>query len=105
MRDQIKLARDGQDQAHEGVTVSLTNMAHNGIRDAVAVVVPPSVATVFLGESYNGLDPDSMEPKMRRCANLGMTFDHRLINGVGAADFQNKIKQYVETIGSLVTIE
>lgn len=105
MREQIALARNGQDQAHEGVTVSLTNMAHNGIRDAVAVVVPPSVATVFLGESFNGLAPNSMEVKLQRCANLGITFDHRLINGVGAANFQNKIKENVESIGMLISLE
>lgn len=105
MRRQIELARQGQDQAHEGVTVSLTNMQHNGIRDAVAVVVPPAVATVFLGETYNGLAQNTTELRMQRCANLGITFDHRLINGVGAADFQNRIKELVETIGSLIQVE
>jgi len=105
MREQIELARNGKDQAHEGVTVSLTNMAHNGIRDAVAVVVPPGVATVFLGEAYNGLAPNTMELKLQRCANLGITFDHRLINGVGAANFQNKIKANVEDIGALIHLE
>lgn len=105
MREQIELARNGKDQAHEGVTVSLTNMAHNGIRDAVAVVVPPAVATIFLGEAFNGLAPNSMELKLQRCANLGITFDHRLINGVGAANFQNKIKANVEDIGALIHLE
>ena len=105
MRAQIELARNGKDQAHEGVTVSLTNMQHNGIRDAVAVVVPPAVATVFLGETYKGLAQHTSELKLQRSANLGITFDHRLINGVGAADFQNKIKQYVETIGGLIAVE
>ncbi len=104
MREQIEKARNGQDQAHEGVTVSLTNMQHNGIRDAVAVVVPPSVATVFLGEPYNGLAQNTSELKLQRCANLGITFDHRLINGVGAADFQNRIKELVETISSLIQV-
>lgn len=105
MRTRIELARNGQDQAHEGVTVSLTNMQHNGIRDAVAVVVPPAVATVFLGETYNGLAQGTNDLKLQRCANLGITFDHRLINGVGAADFQNRIKQYVEAIGGLISVE
>lgn len=104
MRQRIELARNGQDQAHEGVSVSLTNMQHNGIRDAVAVVVPPAVATVFLGESYNGLAQGTDELRIQRCANLGITFDHRLINGVGAAEFQNRLKHYVETIGSLINV-
>ncbi len=104
MRESIDLARNGKDQAHEGVTVSLTNMQHNGIRDAVAVVVPPAVATVFLGETYNGLAQNTTELKIQRCANLGITFDHRLINGVGAADFQNRIKQLVEDISTLISV-
>lgn len=100
MRERIELARNGQDQAHEGMTVSLTNMQAYGIRDAVAVVVPPAVATVFLGEPYNGLAQNTTEFVPQRCANLGITFDHRLINGVGAAEFQNRIKELVESIST-----
>jgi pyruvate/2-oxoglutarate dehydrogenase complex dihydrolipoamide acyltransferase (E2) component len=73
-----------------------------GIRDAVAVVVPPGIATVFLGEPYNGLDPRSKDVKLVRCANLGITFDHRLVNGVGAANFQNEIKSNVENIREFI---
>jgi pyruvate dehydrogenase E2 component (dihydrolipoamide acetyltransferase) len=103
MRAQIELARSGQDQANESVTISLTNMQAAGLRDAVPVVVPPGVATLFLGESYYGIDQDtSAEVKLTRCANLALTFDHRLINGVGAADFLNAVKANVESIGSLI---
>jgi pyruvate dehydrogenase E2 component (dihydrolipoamide acetyltransferase) len=102
-RDQIKLAREGKDQATEAVTVSLTNMQSFGLRDAIPVVVAPAVATVFLGSVYTGLDPDSDELKPIRCANVTITFDHRLINGVGAAEFLGAIKQHVETISSLLS--
>jgi pyruvate dehydrogenase E2 component (dihydrolipoamide acetyltransferase) len=98
MRDRIDEARAGKDQADESVTLSLTNMQAFGIRDAVAVVVPPSIATVFLGEPYYAQDPSSAEPATVRRANLGMTFDHRLINGVGAAHFQNRMRELAEKI-------
>ncbi|MFZ4506849.1 MAG: 2-oxo acid dehydrogenase subunit E2 [Fimbriimonas sp.] len=98
MRERIEVARTGVDQITEAVTVSLTNMQSFGLRDAIPVVVPPSVATIFLGEVYNGLDPESDEVKLRRTANLAMTFDHRLINGVGAAHFVKAIKDRVEAI-------
>jgi pyruvate/2-oxoglutarate dehydrogenase complex dihydrolipoamide acyltransferase (E2) component len=101
-REQIDLARSGKDQAHEGVTVSLTNMQNFGLRDAVPVVVPPSVATLFLGEVYAGLAQDSEEVKLRRYANLALTFDHRILNGVGAAEFIKRVKQNVETISSIL---
>ncbi len=96
MRAKIELARGGQDQANETVTLSLTNMQAFGLRDAVPVVVPPSVATLFLGEPYNGLAQDTSELQIRKYVNLALTFDHRLINGVGAADFLNRIKKSTE---------
>lgn len=102
-REKIDLARSGKDQANESVTLSLTNMQAFGIRDAVAVVVPPGVATVFLGEPYNGIDQKATELRLKRYANLGITFDHRLINGVGAAHFQNAVKSNVENIRDLIT--
>ncbi|MBX3118214.1 MAG: 2-oxo acid dehydrogenase subunit E2 [Fimbriimonadaceae bacterium] len=99
----IKLAREGQDQANESVTISLTNMQHYGLRDAVPVVVPPSVGTLFLGEVYNGLDNDSVDTiSMKRTVNLALTFDHRVINGVGAAEYLQAIKTNVETALSVV---
>lgn len=97
-RASIEKARNGQDQAHEAVTVSLTNMQSFGLRDAVPVVVAPSMATIFLGEVFNGLDPRSNIIKIQRQVNLTMTFDHRLANGVGAAEFLNRIKSHVESI-------
>lgn len=103
-RAQIDLARAGQDQAHEAVAVSLTNMQHAKLRDAVPVLVAPSVGVLFLGEVYNGLDNEVVdEIKLKRLVNLTLTFDHRLINGVGAAAFLNEVKDHVESISGLVT--
>ncbi|HXH61309.1 MAG TPA: 2-oxo acid dehydrogenase subunit E2 [Fimbriimonadaceae bacterium] len=102
MRERIEHARAGNDQADESVTISLTNMQSFGLRDAVAVVVPPGVATLFIGEPYNGLDQTVSELKLQRCANMGLTFDHRLINGVGAAQLLNAVREKVENIGDLV---
>ena len=102
-REQIEKARTGQDQAHEAVTVSLTNMQHAKLRDAVPVLVAPGVGVLFLGEVYNGLDNEVVdEVKLKRLVNLTLTFDHRLINGVGAADFLNAVKLNTETISSFV---
>ncbi len=101
-RERIHAARHGQDQADQSVTLSITNMAGHGIRDAMAVVVPPGVATIFLGEAHWGVSNDHAEPKFQRRSNVGITIDHRLINGVGGAEFLNTIKEIVENIGDLV---
>lgn len=100
----INLARSGKDQANERVTLSITNMAGHGIREAMAVVVPPGVATIFLGEAYWGIsNKDAKVPGFMRCANVGITIDHRLVNGVGGAEFLNAIRANVEGIRALVT--
>lgn len=102
-RERINLARDGKDQANESVTLSLTNMQGYGIRDAMAVVVPPGVATVFLGEAHWGVSNDEKDPRFIRIAHIGITIDHRLINGVGGAEFLNAVKSNVENIRDLVS--
>ncbi len=103
-RAAINLARGGKDQANERVTLSITNMAGHGIREAMAVVVPPGVATIFLGEAYWGIsNKDAKVPGFMRCANVGITIDHRLVNGVGGAEFLNAIRANVEGIRDLVT--
>lgn len=102
-RDKIESARGGKDQVTEAVTISLTNMQHFGLRDAVPVVVSPSMATLFIGEVYNGLANDIVGAiKLQRTVNLGLTFDHRVVNGVGAANFLKAIKDNAERIEELI---
>lgn len=102
-REKIELARSGKDQVNEAVTISLTNMQSFGLRDAVPVVVSPSVATLFLGEVYNDLSSDVHGAlKLQRSANLALTFDHRVVNGVGAANFLNAVKSNAEKIEELL---
>lgn len=101
-REAIDRARAGQDQAHEAVTLSLTNMQAFGLRDAVPVVVPPAIATLYLGEVYRGLDPMAEEPSLIQLANLALTFDHRLINGVGGAEFLNDVRRHMEHVLSVI---
>ena len=98
-RERISLAREGKDQAHEAVSVSLTNMQAAGLRNAVPVVVAPSMATIFLGEVFHDLNADG---STRKVVNLTMTFDHRLANGVGASEFLNKIMNLTENINELI---
>jgi pyruvate/2-oxoglutarate dehydrogenase complex dihydrolipoamide acyltransferase (E2) component len=103
-KDAIDRARAGQDQANETVTLSITNMSAHGVREAMAVVVPPGVATIFLGEAYWGYASTEEEPVVQRCANVGITIDHRLINGVGGAETLLSIRKHVESVRRLVGV-
>jgi pyruvate/2-oxoglutarate dehydrogenase complex dihydrolipoamide acyltransferase (E2) component len=77
-------------------------MGAYGIQSGTPVVVPPGVATLFVGEAYYAQDPHSAEPSIRKYVNIGLTIDHRLINGVGGALLMNAVKKNVENISELV---
>ncbi len=105
-RKRIEQARQGKDQANEAVTLSITNMQNFGLRDAVPVLVAPSVGVLFLGEVFAGLVLDEQgKASIHRLVNLTLTFDHRLINGVGAAEFLGAIKKHVEGIDSVLSVQ
>ncbi len=95
-RQQIELARNGKDQATEATTLSITNMSAFGLRNAVPVVVSPAVATLFLGEAFYKPVPKMGGFDFRQMVMLSLTFDHRVINGVGAANFLNDVKAEIE---------
>jgi pyruvate dehydrogenase E2 component (dihydrolipoamide acetyltransferase) len=99
-RAQIEKARDGNDQATEATTLSITNMAAFGLHDAVPVVVSPSVATLFLGEAFWHPVAKMGGYDFVRMVNLSLTFDHRVINGVGAANFLNTVKNNIESFST-----
>jgi pyruvate dehydrogenase E2 component (dihydrolipoamide acetyltransferase) len=96
-RQQIDLARNGKDQATEATTLSITNMSAFGLRNAVPVVVSPAVATLFLGEAYWHPVAKMGGYDFVRMVVLSLTFDHRVINGVGAANFINDVKARIES--------
>lgn len=93
LQSRIRRAREGEDQATESIQLLVTYMGAHEITDAVPVLVAPAIAVLFAGATY--------ERDGKLLANLALTFDHRLINGVGAADFLNDIAKQVQAVESL----
>ncbi len=60
-------------------------------------MVPPAVATLAVGAVFDKPVPTADGFEFRKTAILTMTFDHRVINGVGAANFLNDVRHRVET--------
>ena len=93
-QERIREAREGKDQADAGTQLLLTYLGGYGIIDAVPVLVAPAIAVLFLGTPY------SQEGK--HWANLALTFDHRLINGVEGADFLKSVVEIVAQVEEIV---
>lgn len=90
-QERIQRARDGEDQADETTQVLLTYMGPYEITDGIPVLVPPAVAILFIGATFG----QNGEPTV----NLVLTFEHRLIQGIEAANF---LKTIVEKVGEAV---
>lgn len=85
--DRIALARSGRDQANDRVTFTVSNVGTFGLQAGVPVVVPPAVATMALGEVQPRPIPDGDSWRFQQRATIGLTFDHRILNGLGAGRF------------------
>jgi pyruvate/2-oxoglutarate dehydrogenase complex dihydrolipoamide acyltransferase (E2) component len=94
---QIETARSGVDQADASTTISVSNIGSAGIRWGIPAVVPPAVATLALGEVFESVARVGSEFVVQKRAQLTLAFDHRVLNGVGAANFMNDLKTAIES--------
>ena len=93
---QIQLAKQGQDQADQQVTFTVSNVGTFGLDMGIPVVVPPAVATMGLGRVAPKAIPDGDSFKFTPCATLALTFDHRIVNGLGAGQFLANLKEEID---------
>ncbi|HAY80182.1 MAG TPA: hypothetical protein DCY79_10295, partial [Planctomycetaceae bacterium] len=92
----IESARRGDRHDRRRVALQLSTLGRLGIEDAHPLVVPPSAGTLFVGAAHWELIDIDGQPQPHRVASLVISFDHRLINGVGAASLLNELKAAIE---------
>lgn len=97
LKQQIERVRDGEDQIDATTTVTVSNIGSAGVSWGVPVVVTPAVATLALGQVEERPVPHRDGFRFKKMATLTLTFDHRIINGVGAANFLSDVRQRVES--------
>jgi 2-oxoisovalerate dehydrogenase E1 component len=74
----------------------ITSLGAFGVKAGAPIVVPPSVGTLFVGVAHRELIPDKNKNESAEVITLSLTFDHRVVNGAGAASFANEIKKQIE---------
>ena len=67
-----------------------------GMRMGIPAVVSPAVATLAIGQTYSLPVPDGDSFKFRTTVMATLSFDHRVANGVGAANFMSDIRKEIE---------
>jgi pyruvate/2-oxoglutarate dehydrogenase complex dihydrolipoamide acyltransferase (E2) component len=76
--------------------VVITSLGAFGVKAGAPIVVPPSVGTLFVGTAHRELIPNKNRNESAEVITLSLTFDHRVVNGGGAAAFANEIKKQIE---------
>lgn len=76
-------------------SLSISDMSAFDVIRGAPVVVSPSVATLFIGTPYWGINNDGSPS---RISNLVLSFDHRIMNGAYAAKFLSRVKRNIETL-------
>jgi 2-oxoisovalerate dehydrogenase E1 component len=76
--------------------VVISSLGAFGVRAAAPIVVPPSVGTLFVGSAHYETFGDGKKRQTAEVITLSLTFDHRVVNGAGAASFVHEIKEQVE---------
>jgi 2-oxoisovalerate dehydrogenase E1 component len=77
-------------------SVVITSLGAFGVKAGAPIVVPPSVGTLFVGTAHRELVPNGKKNESAEVITLSLTFDHRVVNGAGAASFANEIKKQAE---------
>ncbi len=77
--------------------VVITSLGAFGVKAGAPIVVPPSVGTLFVGTAHRELIPNGKKNETAEVITLSLTFDHRVVNGAGAASFANEIRKEIES--------
>jgi pyruvate/2-oxoglutarate dehydrogenase complex dihydrolipoamide acyltransferase (E2) component len=76
-------------------SVNITSLGAFGVEVATPIVVPPSMATLFVGKAHERMINDDGVVYPSEVVTLSLTFDHRVVNGAGAAAFLQEVKQQI----------
>jgi 2-oxoisovalerate dehydrogenase E1 component len=93
--DTVSGTRAGRVDAMNAPVV-ITSLGAFGVKAGTPIVVPPSVGTLFVGTAHRELIPNKNRNESTEVITLSLTFDHRVVNGAGAAAFANEIKKQIE---------
>ena len=74
----------------------ISSLGAFGVRAAAPIVVPPSVGTLFVGSAHYETIGEGKKSAPAEVITLSLTFDHRVVNGAGAANFVHDIKELIE---------
>ncbi len=77
--------------------LNITSLGAFGVESATPIVVPPAMATLFIGTAHERMINDGGMIYPCEVVTLSLTFDHKVVNGAGAAAFLQEVKKQFES--------
>ncbi len=99
----VEEARQGKLRGDASATFTISNLGMYGITSFTAIVNPPEAAILAIGAAIARVVPigDPMTIAVRQIAEVTLSADHRLVDGVVAAQFLQALKQNLEDTNKL----
>ena len=99
----VEEARQGRLRGDASATFTISNLGMYGITSFTAIVNPPEAAILAVGAASARVVPigDTMTIAVRQIAEVTLSADHRLVDGVVAAQFLQALKQNLEDTNKL----
>ncbi len=76
--------------------LNISSLGAFGVENATPIVVPPAMSTLFIGSAHEKMVKDAGVVYPVEVVTLSLTFDHRVVNGAGAAAFMMDLKRQFE---------
>ena len=99
----VEEARQGKLRGDASATFTISNLGMYGVTSFTAIVNPPEAAILAVGAAIARVVPigDPMTIAVRQIAEVTLSADHRLVDGVVAAQFLQALKQNIEDTDKL----
>ena len=99
----VEEARQGKLRGDASATFTISNLGMYGVTSFTAIVNPPEAAILAVGAAIARVIPigDTMTIAVRQIAEVTLSADHRLVDGVVAAQFLQALKQNLQDTDKL----
>lgn len=104
MRALAKRAKEGklETQEYKGGSFTISNLGMYGVTDFIAIINPPQAAILAAGGIKDVAVVRNGHVVPGKVMNLTLSADHRVIDGVAAAEFLNTVKLFLENPAALL---
>ncbi|MCE5325131.1 MAG: 2-oxo acid dehydrogenase subunit E2 [Planctomycetaceae bacterium] len=92
----VEAARSGKIENMGQGAITITNLGMFGISEFSAIINPPEAAILAVGAAHEEAVIENGQIKAAQVMTMILSVDHRVIDGVMAAEFVNRLKELLE---------